>query len=96
MALRKFNPKLKTDAGDPLRSGTTVLVPIASTVRAMRDVPDPSIERYATAVGNTYVVRKGDTLGKIAERNHTTVASLKRANGLKNDILTIGQKLRVR
>ncbi|MBQ7238346.1 MAG: transglycosylase SLT domain-containing protein [Bacteroidales bacterium] len=43
-----------------------------------------------------YRVRKGDTLGGIAYRNHTTVAKLKKLNGLKSDRLSIGQRLRVR
>jgi len=43
-----------------------------------------------------YRVRKGDTLGGIARRNHTTVAKIKKLNGLKSDRLSIGQKLKVR
>ena len=43
-----------------------------------------------------YRVRKGDTLGAIARRNHTTVAKLKKLNGLRSDRLSIGQRLRVR
>ena len=43
-----------------------------------------------------YRVRKGDTLGGIAYRNHTSVAKLKRLNGLKSDRLSIGQRIRVR
>ncbi|MBP5345733.1 MAG: transglycosylase SLT domain-containing protein [Bacteroidales bacterium] len=43
-----------------------------------------------------YRVRKGDTLGGIAYRNHTSVAKLKKLNGLKSDRLSIGQRLRVR
>lgn len=43
-----------------------------------------------------YTVRKGDTLGAIARRNHTTVAKIKRLNNLKSDNLRIGQKLKVR
>jgi LysM repeat protein len=94
--LRRYNPKLKTDSEDWIKSGTQILIPDAATVKAARDVPDPSIERTGVAVGNSYTVMKGDTLGKIAERNHTTVAALKRVNGLKSDVLQIGQKLRVR
>lgn len=94
--LRVYNPKLKTAAQDPVKSGTQVLIPDAATVRAGRDVPDPSIERYGVAVGNSYTVRKGDTLGKIAERNNTTVVALKRVNHLKSDVIQIGQKLRIR
>lgn len=43
-----------------------------------------------------YVVRKGDTLGAIAQKNHTTVAKLKKLNGLKSDNLSIGKRLKVR
>ncbi len=43
-----------------------------------------------------YRVRKGDTLGGIARRNHTTVAKIKKLNGLKSDRLSIGQRLKVR
>jgi len=43
-----------------------------------------------------YIVRRGDTLGSIARRNHTTVAKLKKLNGLKSDKLSIGKRLKVR
>ena len=43
----------------------------------------------------TYTVKKGDTLGKIASRNRVTVKELMRWNGLKNDKLRIGQKLKI-
>ena len=41
----------------------------------------------------TYVVKKGDTLTKIAKSNQTTVAQLKTNNKLKNDNIVVGQKL---
>ena len=44
----------------------------------------------------TVTVRKGDTLGSIAQRNRTTVTKIKRLNGLKNNNIRVGQKLRVR
>ena len=44
----------------------------------------------------TYTVSKGDNLGKIAKRNGTTVDKIKQLNGLKNDKIQIGQKLRVK
>lgn len=47
------------------------------------------------ARGGTYTVRKGDTLGSIAKKHHTTVAKLRKANGLKSDRLRTGQKLRI-
>ena len=42
----------------------------------------------------TYTVGKGDSLSKIAKKNHTTVAELMKANHLTNSsVLSIGQKL---
>jgi LysM repeat protein len=40
-----------------------------------------------------YVVRRGDTLSKIASRTGTSVAQLRAANGLRGDLIQIGQKL---
>jgi len=42
-----------------------------------------------------YVVKSGDTLSAIANRNHTTVATLKRANGLSSDTIRVGQRLKI-
>ena len=43
----------------------------------------------------TYKVKKGDTLGKIASRNHTTVAKIKKWNGLRSDNIRPGQVLKI-
>ena len=42
-----------------------------------------------------YKVRRGDNLGKIAARNHTTVKNIKSWNGLKSDRIREGQRLKV-
>lgn len=42
-----------------------------------------------------YVVTSGDSLGKIAYSNGITVKCLKEMNGLKNNTIRIGQKLKV-
>lgn len=44
----------------------------------------------------TVKVRPGDTLGAIAARNHTTVAKLKRDNGLRSDMIKPGQSLKIK
>ena len=38
-------------------------------------------------------VKSGETLGSIAKKHHTTVANLKRWNGLKSDNIRVGQRL---
>lgn len=42
-----------------------------------------------------YVVRKGDTLSAIAQRNGVQVAQLRAMNTLRGSLITVGQKLRV-
>ena len=41
----------------------------------------------------THVVRKGDTLGKIARAHHVSVAKIQEANGLEGTRLSVGTKL---
>ncbi len=50
----------------------------------------------APATGNTYVVRRGDTLSRIARRFGTTTAALARLNGIANpSAIYAGQVLRL-
>jgi len=45
--------------------------------------------------GETYKVQKGDTLWGIATKHNTTVVKIKEINGLRSDLLTVGQTLKV-
>ena len=54
-----------------------------------------SSSRKSSPKARTYTVKKGDTLGAIARRNGTSVKALKRANGLKSDLIHINQKLTI-
>lgn len=47
------------------------------------------------AEGSVHIVRKGDTLSGLAVRYGITVGDLKRANGLKGDLIRIGQPLKI-
>src|SRR5947209_4985247 len=50
----------------------------------------------AVTAPTTYTVKRGDSLSSIAKRNHTTVTSLLKMNGLKNaDHVLIGQTLKL-
>ena len=46
--------------------------------------------------GSHVTIHSGDTLGAIARRHHTTVAKLKKLNGIKGSNIRSGKKLRVR
>lgn len=51
--------------------------------------------KIAPAETSGYAVQKGDTLGHIAVRYNVSTADIRKANGLKNDRLQIGQVLRI-
>ena len=60
------------------------------------DEEDKKIAKEAAAV-KYHVVKSGDTLGRIAINNHTTVTKLCQLNGIKKtSTLRIGQRIRVR
>lgn len=61
------------------------------TFRVIDSSPSqPDVRRY-------YVIKKGDTLSKIAVENHTTVSIICKLNNMKKtDILKIGRKIRVK
>ena len=44
---------------------------------------------------SVYTVKKGDTLFSVAKANGVSVEDLKKANGLKDNTLSLGQKLRI-
>ena len=48
-----------------------------------------------TSSSNTYMVKKGDSLYKIAQNYNTTVSELMTLNNLSNDLLSIGQVLKL-
>lgn len=55
-----------------------------------------STSRYANGKGRVHVVRSGDTLERIARRNHTTVSAICKKNGIKKTrLLQIGQRLKL-
>jgi LysM repeat protein len=48
-----------------------------------------------TAESDTYTVKSGDNLSRIARNHNTTVGALKALNGLTTDRINVGQKLKV-
>jgi membrane-bound lytic murein transglycosylase D len=92
----EFNKGLKRARSGKYLAGQVVYVPTADAVLAATSVPDPSIERYGSySTTGVYVVRKGDNLSSIAQKYHTTVATLMRINGLKKSIIFPGQEILV-
>ena len=88
-----FNPKAeRSKKTGKLAAGQVLLIPIPAVAAAATEAPDPTIERYSTGT-RTHVVRRGESLGLIAKRYHTTVKSIMALNGMKRSIIFPGQSL---
>ena len=75
-----------------IRAGQTVVLPGAGAAKpAVKKSAAPA--KTASATGGTYVVQKGDILGRIANKHGVKLADLKKANGLTSDKIVVGQKL---
>ena len=64
-------------------------VRIAVDASASRRVSKPEVKT------STYTVKKGDGLGAIAERHGMTLQEIRELNGLKDNNIQVGQKLKV-
>jgi murein DD-endopeptidase MepM/ murein hydrolase activator NlpD len=50
----------------------------------------------STGKGRSYTVKKGDTLGRIAQKNHTSISAICKKNGIRQTkVLKLGQRLKV-
>ena len=96
--LRWYNPKLEiAKKSGRVAAGQTILVPSAGVLAAAHDVPDPAIEIYGSSKSAVYhTVKRGESLGLIARRYHTTTGALMRMNGLRKSLIIPGQRLLVR
>ncbi len=56
---------------------------------------DTDGEVHTTTVPRYHTVRRGDSLGALANRYHTSVTHLKKLNGLRGTTIHAGQKLKV-
>ncbi len=85
--LEEDNMKLRSLNGQPVKA------PAAQAAAANK----PSSATAPAASGsNTYTVKSGDTLAKIARKNGTTAQALARQNGIKDPTrLSIGQKIKL-
>ncbi len=55
----------------------------------------PAVPAPAPAATKTHRIIKGDTLTSVAKKYNTSVASIKSANGLRSDTISLGQTLKI-
>ncbi|HBJ59069.1 MAG TPA: hypothetical protein DDY72_01030 [Verrucomicrobia bacterium] len=99
-SIRRLNPQIKDD--NVVRIGQKIKLPgkidvgeqKAPTPTPHAKKPAPAVKPY-TGATKEYVVKSGDTLGGIAHAYGLRVRQLKELNGLKKDMIRVGQKLKV-
>jgi LysM repeat protein len=91
-ALMDANPGVEPTR---LKIGQTLQVPAAgaTTTTAAPVGGAPAPETHGGT--QTYTVKSGDTLARIASRNGVTVKALRSANNLRTDRIVVGQKLKL-
>ena len=79
-----------------LKLGEKVKIPAkAASSSATAGTGTSSGSTPAAATGDAYVVKAGDTLGKIAKAQGTTIKELQTLNNLKTTQIRVNQKLKV-
>lgn len=96
-AITKANPGVDSKK---LKIGQKIKLPEAGAVAAAGAKPTDAAPMAAAAPApaaatSAYVVKKGDTLTKIARANGVTPKVLRTANHLSSDNIRVGQKLKI-
>ena len=89
-AITKANPDANPTK---LKIGQKVTIPAAAPKSATPDTKKTADAKPDEA--GTYTVKSGDTLGKVAKANKTTVKAIRDLNKLKTDQIKVGQKLKL-
>jgi len=82
-----FSGTKKVTPSTPKKSTTS------SSSATKKTTPSKSAAKKSS--GSRYTVGKGDTLSAIARKKGSSVAKIKAANGLKNDLIRPGQTLKI-
>ena len=90
----KLPGNVATGEAVPAAAAPAAAAPASSDAASVKPPKAAKAAKY-TGATKTYVVKNGDSLGKIAHENGTNVRTLKELNGLKKDRVLVGQKLKV-
>ncbi|MCH1625200.1 LysM peptidoglycan-binding domain-containing protein [Ferdinandcohnia quinoae] len=86
-------------SSDILKIGQTLRIPqtgaLTEIIKPTDTQPVPAPELSNQSINATYTVLPGDTLYSIAQKNETTVATIKSLNNLQTDSIFIGQILAI-
>ena len=91
-AIADANPGVESTK---LKVGQKIHIPTAAAPSAPAVAGTTPVESASAGGEQTYTVKSGDNLIKIAAQFGTTYKALKAANGLKTDSIKVGQKLKI-
>jgi LysM repeat protein len=91
-ALLDANPAVEPTK---LKIGQSIHIPASAVAAAPTIGSGANATPDATGTGQTYSVKSGDSLTKIAGQFGVTVKALRSANHLKTDKIVVGQKLNI-
>lgn len=57
--------------------------------------PNTSLAKRQAKQPSAYVIRRGDTLSEIARKNGVDLGELRKLNNITNDVIQVGQRLRI-
>ena len=89
-ALQAANP---TVVPTKLKIGQKLVIPAGGKTSA--ETAAPTTAAVGDTSSNTYTVKSGDSLTKIAKAHGTTVKAIETANGMTTTKLKVGQKIKV-
>lgn len=82
-------------SNDLIRVGQELVIPTTAETRPAEVSTRRESAPAPVSAPGTYTVVSGDTLGKIASRFGVTIAQLRAANGLRGDLIRVGQVLQI-
>ena len=91
-AITEANPGIEPTK---LKIGQKINIPAAVAPAAPTTTTTTPAEPAGAGGEQTYTVKSGDNLTKIATAHGVTVKALRAANGLKTDSIKVGQKLKI-
>lgn len=74
---------------------TIKIEPKEEVKKEVKEVKEVKPVKIKPVKPKIYIVKSGDVLSKIAEKNHTTVKQIQKLNNLKGDQIQIGQSLKI-
>jgi LysM repeat protein len=86
--IQKANP---TVSAEKIKAGQKIVIPEKEIDFFDDDLLDPQVVKKELKYN--HIVQSGETLSKIAKRNHVSIESIKKINGLKTNQIIAGQKL---